>query len=784
MTEKEIFQFHSEQVGQGESLDLKKILLKYLRFWYVFVLGAAIAIGLAFLFLRYTTPQYSITSTILIKDNQNSSDLLSGSGSKVFSDLEIFKSTKNIDNEIEVLKSQTLMLTTLQDLNLQASYYIDNQFKDKEIYGANLPIKVVVSRLSPEAFEQKLAIQIKDESIFYLQDGEKLTAYRFGQEIRKPFADFKVERNRFSTDQAFQTNKNIVFTFNNLQKLAESYSKAIEIATASKDASVLTLSLTDAVPDKGKDILNKLIEHYNKVAIEDKNLIATNTLQFIDERLKYLTVELTDVEKNVEKFKSRNEVADVGAQAQLNLQDASENNKKIAEWSIQIDVLESIEDYLNKNGGKYNVVPSTLTIQDPTLQNLINNFNELQMERERLLRTTQPDNPLVRNINDQLAMLRVNILENLDNIKSSLIIARKNFQAKSGQFQSEVRKVPTIERELQDITRQQDIKRGLYLYLLQKREEAALALAATVSNLRVIDPATVGEAPVKPKKMMIYLIALVLGLGLPFALIYVKEALNDKVQQIQDIEKATNTPILGEISHSSTRDLIVVTQKNTTPVAEFFRLIRINLQFATVPKENKVILVTSSMSGEGKTFFSINLATSLVMTGKRVVILDFDLRKPGLMDSLGLFNDIGITDYITENNVSLEEIIRPSQIEQNLYVIGSGPIPNNPTELLMDRKVGQLIRELREAFDYIIIDTAPVGLVADALCLAPYNDSTLYLIRHNYTPLAQIKNINDIYKNKKFNHPMIVYNDIKVKNENVYGYKEKTSKTKVKKSVR
>ncbi|MDX5436551.1 MAG: capsular biosynthesis protein, partial [Pontibacter sp.] len=393
------------------------------------------------------------------------------------------------------------------------------------------------------------------------------------------------------------------------------------VAPVNKEASVLTISLTDAVPEKGVTIINKLIEVYNKEAVEDKNQIAANTIQFIDERLTYLTEELSTVEKDVEAYKRQNELTDVSSEAKMYLERASEYNRQLSELEIQIDVLNSIETYLKNQKNQFELVPSTLSIQDATLLNLIGKFNELQLERQRLLRTTQPSNPIVLNVNEQLANLRVNILENLGNIKNSLTITRNNLRANSSQFESRIQKVPAIERELLEINRQQGIKEGLYLYLLQKREESALSLAATVSNSRVIDSAVAGDLPVKPKKQLIYLLAFLVGLGVPFAFIYVRDMLDDKVKEIKDIESVTATPVLGEIAHNYSGETLVVTKESRGPVSELFRLIRANLQFATVGKENRVILVTSSMSGEGKTFFSINLAASLVLTGKKVVVI-------------------------------------------------------------------------------------------------------------------------------------------------------------------
>ena len=759
MREREVIQFQSEEI------DFKGIVMKYLRFWYLFLLGIIVCTGIAFLYLRYTTPQYSINSTLLIKDDQKGADI---PGNAVFSDLDIFKSSKNISNEIQVLKSKSLMLQVLKELNLYTSYFVEGDVKTSEIYGRSLPLKVIVHAIDSAAFDKTLSFLLKGNNRFEFIEGEKEAGivYRFGEEIQNSIGRFTVIG--ASLVDSSRTGEKIKVKFHNIQKLANYYNQQLNVVPINKEASVLSISLIDPVPEKGVDIINKLVEVYNKEAVEDKNQIAANTIEFIDDRLKFLTQELSGVEKDVEQYKRRFELTDVSSEARLYMERASEYNRQLAEHEIQLDVLSSIENYLKKEENQFELVPSSLSIQDPTLQGLIMKFNELQLDRQRMLRTTKPNNPLVQNMDDQLANLRVNILENLRNIQKGMLVTKQNLQKSSAQFEARIEKVPSIERELLEINRQQGIKEGLYLYLLQKREESALSLAATVSNSRVIDAAMASDSPVKPQKKMIYLLALLVGVGLPFAGLYLQDLLNDRVQELKDVEKATETPVLGEVSHKRTDDILVVTQESKSPVAELFRLIRTNLQFATAGKVNKVILVTSSMSGEGKTFFSLNLAASLVLSGKRAVVLDFDFRKPGLTRNLGYQHDLGITNYLISESVAVEELIKNSPVLSNLFLIGSGPVPPNPAELMLLPKIEELINGLKERFDYIIIDTSPVGQVADALSLAPYVDSSLYLIRYNYTHKEQVKIVDDIYKNKKLKYPMIVLND--ARKENTYGY--------------
>jgi tyrosine-protein kinase Etk/Wzc len=768
MTEKGVPQF---QPQVSEEINIKALLYHYLRYWYLFAIGVAVAFTLAFLYLRYTTPEYTVKSKILIRDDKKGADMLGGSA---LGDLDIFKSSKSIDNEIEVLNAISLMERVLTELSLNVTYYKEGRIKEGEIYGKDVPIKIIIGKLDSLASDKSIELHFNDNNSFSLTDenaeGETITStHKFGQEIQKPYGIFTIVANtNTGSPDAIQT---IRIQFQDIHKLATYYSEQqLTIAPVNKDASVLIISMTEPIQEKGKDIINKLVEVYNKEAVEDKNLIASNTIKFIDERLKFLTAELSDVEKDVEQYKRKNELTDVSSEAKLYVERASEYNKQLAEFEIQLDILNSIEKYLSGKGEQYQLVPSTLSIQDPTLIGLISKFNELQLERERMLRTTQPGNLLIQNINDQLANLQVNILENLQNIRRGLTITRDNLKANMASFDSRIQHVPSIERELLEIQRQQGIKQGLYLYLLQKREESAVSLAAAVASSRVLDPAMSGEMPVKPRKQLIYLIALMLGIGVPFALIFVKILFNDKVRERKEIEQATATPILGEIAHKEQEKALIITQNSRDAVAEMFRHVRTNLQFATIGKENKVILVTSSMGGEGKTFFSINLAASLVLTGKKVVILGFDLRKPRLLQDLGLPDGPGLTNYFISEQVTVDDIVQPIKTIDGLYVVGSGPIPPNPAELMMSSRVGQLVSILKQCFDHIIIDSAPVGQVTDAYTLASFTDSSIYIVRYNYTYKTQLEIIDDVYKTQKLKHPMIVLNDAKKENHQGYGY--------------
>ena len=749
--------------SQSEKNDFKRFFYKYLRYWYLFLISTILCLGLAVLYLKLTTPKYLVSSSLLIRDIDKGPDFQSGN--PVFKELDIFNSATSIENEIEELKSATLMERVLTELSLQTGYYIGGALKYKEIYGDNLPINVRVDSLTEAAYKKKITITIKNSNEFQLEDGDS-TTYRFGEPINKPYGSFTV---LITSPALVNQPRKIYVSFQDVKDLTTAYSSGLTVAQINKKANVLTVSLVNEIPQKGVAVLNKLIEVYNKENQEDRNRLAINTINFIDDRLKNLTSDLSNTERSIEQFKRRNQVTDVRSEASAYQEESRSYNKELSDLNIQLDVVESLEKYLSPQKEQYGLVPSTLRISEPTLIELVGKFNELQLQRERVSRTAEPANPLLLSINEQLANLRLTILENLRTIKRGLTVTRSTIADRAANFQSRINQIPSIERGLSTISRQEGVKRDLYVFLLQKREESAMSLAATVSNTRLINPATASKTPVEPKKAVVYGLGVVLSLLLPFGFILIRDFLTDKVQRKKDVSKATHVPILGEIIHHKYKKkaLVAIPHTSRAPVAEQFRLIRSNLDFATTGQEKQVMLITSSILGEGKTFVSINLSISLSLTGKKVVLLDCDLRHPGVLDGLDLRNNKGISSFLDNDTVSVDDLLVSPPTAPQLSVLGAGVVPVNPAEFIMNPRMGLLITELRNRFDYIIIDSAPVGQVADTFSLAPYIDVTVFVMRYNYTPKSQIDTINDIAVNQKLNHPLIVLNDARKENSSV-----------------
>lgn len=744
--------------------DTKESMLKYLKYWYVFAIAIVLCISAAYTYITFATPFYKVSSTLLIQNDFKGDGLLKGTA---FSDLDMFHAARTVDNEMEVLRSRDLIYKTLKDLSLETHYYLEGKITDEELYDQSLPVKVIIYNLNNKAYAQKLNLIIKNNDTFSITNNGKRVTYRFDQLINGPGYSIKVIKG-----PAFKPNyAPINIAFKDLYSMAEYYSlTALTILPIVKDANTIVISLLDNVPQRGVNILNKLIQNYNERNVDTKNIVARNTIRFIDERLKSLSGDLSVVEQDVEDYKQRNRVTNFNADAEINLKTSGNYDQELSQSQIQLDVLQSLEEYLNQEDSKYEIVPSTLGIGDVTLINLINKYNDMQIDRERLLRSNKSNNPLIVNIDDQLVALKSNLKENLRNVRRGLSLARNNFLSKSNQYESRIRNVPTIERGLMERNRNQAVQAGLYEYLLQKREETALSLSATIPTSQVVDKPAFNTNPAKPKEALIYLCSLFAGFLLPLFIFFGKDKLNTKVKDVNDVQLIGGTRILGELSHKEENNTVVIKKGSRTTISELFRYIRSNLGLMNNQLPSQVLLVTSGSKGEGKTFFSINLGVTLSMVDKKVIIIEFDLRKPDLIKGINMKYEKGLTDYLNDDNMELSDVIKPSGVSPNMFVIGCGKLPDDPSDLLHSKKIKTMFDELRNKFDYIIVDTSPVGLVADAFSLAKYTDASIYLIRYNFTRKMQLGVLDDICENKKLKNLMIVFNDAKKENMKSYGY--------------
>ena len=744
--------------------NLRAFFLKYLRYWYWFILSIALALGGAYWCLKYTTPIYQISTTLLVNSNPKSTSdgiLKESSGTQ---------GKKIIENEIELLQSRNLMLRVVDDLNLTVSYFKQNNVgNDEELYKAS-PIRIYPGTLT----QRPVFIKILDKQHFELQnkEGEPKGRHAFSQKIETEYGTFRV----LLTDTSYQKYTDLIkVTFSDRDNVAQQYKSAIIIDQVNQKSTILKLTLEDAVPEKGKDILRKLLEVYTRSVLADKNLEATNTLRFIDERLRPITQELNNVEQNVESYKSIKGITDLSQEGNMFLGAVNTNDAKLNEISIQFSVLDGVENYLkNSSSG---IAPAVLAVNDPILTSLLSKLAALQTQQEKYARSTEADNPFLQSVVAQVLSTKMAIRENIDNQRQNLLVTRASLQQMNERFETSMRTIPRKEREFVSLKRQQSIKESLYLLLLQKKEETAISYASTVTDIRILEDPYSPPYPIKPNPKNIYLVALLAGLLVPVAGLTIGGLFNNKIQTRKQIEDETGLAIFGEIIKKPKKIKgNVIDISSNKVIAEQFKMIRANLSMASKKVNTAIgqtILITSSIGGEGKSFISINLASSIAQIDKRVIILELDLRKPKITNYLGLSNGkvTGMSDYLA-GTIGIDELIRPTGLYPNMDLISSGPIPQNPSELLSNGRIAELLTELRQRYDYIILDTPPMAFVADTTLLGPYVDTALYIVRHEYTPKNCIQLLTKLSASQKFNSLNVIFNGVDYNNsqEFEYGY--------------
>jgi capsular exopolysaccharide synthesis family protein len=726
-------------------------------------LSIIISISIAFFYLRYQTVYYSSGISIIIRDDKGSR----GSGNAdALEEIVLFKPKTNLATEIEILKSATLMERVVRDLNLNTQYWVEGNLKRTEGYNnRSINFQIISQKDTNASFN--IVLQFNDKKEFQVQ-GLNARWYKSGETIHTGQGDYSI--NVLSPESINKEYKYIV-QWQPPFLMAAGLAGGLNIRQLNTQATILRIDLTTEIPQKGLDILNGLVKSYNTATVENKNKVIDNTVRFIDNRLLLLTSDLGKVEQGLQDFRQKNEIINIQSQGQGQYDELKNTTEKLNEQEVRLRLIDMIYNYVSSPGKKYSLVPSSLGIEDATLQGLINNYNQLQFERDEKLKTMPEANPAIQLTESQIENVRVSILESLSNIRRPVDVLRRNLLTEFNSIKSAIRTVPGKERELLEIARQQGIKEKLYLFLLQKREESAITMASSTSNAAPVDPASSSWAPISPDRSGTFRTAFIIGLLIPLAFIYLRDIMNDKISSRTDILKATEMPIIGEIAHHKMADReVVIGARDRSIIAEQFRMARTNLQYFVIDKKNPVVLVTSSMAGEGKTFTSMNLGAVWAVANKKTVILELDLRKPKISKALGLLDRKGISNYIV-GEVQKEDL--PVSVNQvnNLFVVPAGPVPPNPSELLLDTKIEELFTYLKSNFDIIIIDSAPVGLVSDAKVLSRYSDSTVFVVRQGYTPRKRLESINEVYINKLFPNTNLLVNDVKMGGaSSYYGY--------------
>ena len=757
-----------------EKTDFKAVLFKYTIHWPWFVACILLCMAGAWLYLRYTPPVYNISASVIIKDNDKNSKASSGMAD--LEDLGFYSSINNFDNEVEILQSRTLIKKVVEELDLYISYAAKSSFHDIELYKSS-PVKVWITPEEAQKLPAPAYINLT------LQPGNKLNVkitigeQEYSKQFDKLPALLTTPSGTFSFTPADSTiaksEQKIMATVSSPRNVAGSYRGALSIEPTSKSTTITQISVKSTHTQRGMDFINKLVEIYNRDANDDKNEVATKTAEFIDERINIINGELGTTEQELETFKHDAGLTDLKSDTQLALSENSEYEKKRAENSTQLRLVQFLASYANNPDHAYEVLPVNVGLTDTGLTELINRYNEMLLERKRLLRSSQENNPVVVNLDASIRAMRSNVLTTINSVQRGLAITQADLERQAGKYAGRITNAPGQERQLVSISRQQEIKAGLYLMLLQKREENAITLASTANNARIVDEALADAIPVSPKGKMIYLVALILGVALPVAVIYIIELFKYKIEGRADVEKITSFPIVGDVPFSenkSSEGAIVVHENQNDLMAETFRNVRTNVLYMMKSNE-KVILVTSTTTGEGKTFIASNLAVSLALLGKKIVIVGLDIRKPGLNKAFQLSRkEQGISQFLANpEHTDLMSLVQVSNINPNLSILPGGPIPPNPTELVARESLPQAIDILKKHFDYIILDTAPIGMVTDTQLISRVANASIYVCRADYTHKADYTLINELGEQKKLPNLCTIINGLDMKKKK-YGY--------------
>jgi len=748
-------------------VDFQKILSRMLSFWWLFLLCFGIALGCANLYLRYATAEYSARAILLIKDAGRSGNI---STQDILSSSDALSGGKAMDNEIQILKSLSLMEKVIERLDLQVQYFRIGSLKETEIYKESPFLLDSFQLVYEGGFGATFYIELDDYNSFLVKRSEDDLGkqYFYGVPFENEVGRFKINLN---PNQAI-VKGDYRLTIGKIEGVAYSYKSRVNVQRIGDHnaSSVLSLSLLDPVAEKASDVLNMLIEIYNEEEIKDENKVLENTLDFIDNRVGDLVNELDSVEGGIQRFKSKNEIISNNASSSMDytLTEIRSALQQISSYEIQKNLLQSLENFLMQDNFETELIPANLIAENPVLTGLVNQHNDLVIRNKQMASTASKKNPSRMVLEEQISDTRNLILQTIQNQKRDIQIPIQQIEGNIRELKRSMSSIPGIEKRLLEKMRTQEVKEKLFLYLLQKREETALSEAVTTAKTRTIDRARVSKFSVYPKPQLIMMMSGVLGLVLPFLLVLFLGLFETKVDSEDMIKHLTNIPILGRIAFKKGDENIVVKHGSRSAVNEMFRLLRTNLNFVNHGKSKQIIMLTSSISGEGKTFIALNLGITLSLSGKKVVLLGMDLRKPKLASYIGVPQNKGITNYLIGQN-KINEIIQPFQDNPNLSYITSGPTPPNPAELILSGKMKQLLDELSERYDYILIDTPPIGLVSDALLLREYVDNILVVVRHKYTRKVMLRNLQNMYENEELKKASIIFNGVK-QGGKYYGY--------------
>lgn len=759
-----------------EFIDLGEFIIKYTRYWKWFLISLVSTILLGILYIKLVDPTYYMVANVKLKTEEEGAKIASslvrsfGLGGLAGSD--------NIDDEAVIMGSQSHMRSMIYNLGLYTSYDLKKFPFDKSLYNTS-PVILEADRSIVDTLSTfiRLKVKVKDSRSVEIEadhDGDKIGTYTGSLPgiIKTDFGNFNL---KFSDIEFNQKSYRIEITLSGLNYAAEMFRKEVEVGSIDNKSNIIQLAITDTDRQRGKDILNKLVELYNLESKAERSEEAKSTADFIQERITLLGEELGTLENELENFKKQNKLINLDAESRAFIsryQDLQERNTEI---SIQQDITNMLKGYVSDPKNRYELIPTNTGVPSGTLE-AIKAYNSALLERARLLQNTKESNPVIKNMDEQIGMLRKNVQSSIENVQKDIAVRKKDWSGLAGEMQSRMSEMPRQERQYIEMERQRQVKSELYVFLLTKMEETQLTLASTTPKAQIVDEAYNTWKPVAPKKKTVFAIALLFGLILPVLVIYLIDVFKVKLASKEDLENATNIPVLGEIPLDKGAVHVAVAEGVSTSTAELFRLLRTNLQFV-LKKDEKVILVTSSISGEGKSFFTVNLAISFsLIRNKKVALVGLDIRNPKLSEYLSIKQKGGLTLFLASDDMKPDEIIiHKPELHPNVYFVPAGPIPPNPAELLLGDRLDEFFSYLRANFDYIIVDSAPVGMVSDTFSLDRVCDATLYLFRANYTNKSNLKLAESIVREEKLKKLSLVMNGTTTKAAYGYGYGNKQS---------
>jgi capsular exopolysaccharide synthesis family protein len=769
---------------EPENMDIKEILNSYLRYWYFFVITILIAVACAFIYLRYAPRVYNTTATIVIQ-KESSSGLPEGlAGLASFSGFFGRMNQSKLQNDLIIFNSRRLNVEIVKALDLNISYHLDGNIKDSELY-KNSPIAVkylsfndsLANPLKQNA--PNLFLKILSNTTYEVVEKESanVKTYNFGELVSLAFGDITVVPSLSSVSSFI--GKTIIVSYNSIENVSSSYRDRLQVLNTVKNSNVIDLSVISTIPEKTEDYINETVYQFNKDASYDKQQIAQNTSTFINERLDIIARELDSVEGNKESFKTKNKLTDIAAEMQMTLQNANEFERKQFDIGMQLELSKSMIQFVDEASSD-DLLPSNVGLNAENVAQSVSNYNQLVLERNRLLKNSTSKNPVIVNITNQINQLKSNISSSLVNALRDLELTMKDLNIQESRLNSKISKVPVNERLYRGIERQQTIKEQLYLFLLTQREQANISLSVSSPKAKVVDFAYTSKAPIAPQNLIIYLGALISGLIIPFLIIYVNRMLSTTIKNRKDIERKLSTiNISGEIPKLKKGQEDLIQDNDRSVLAESFRILRTNIQYLFVNKNIPVdrakrIFVTSTIKGEGKTFIAFNLALSLSTTKKRVVLIGADIRNPQLQRYLpkGSKALSGVTEFIVDRDLKAKDLVLKSDY-LNLDILLSGAIPPNPAELLMQDRTEDIFKELEGLYDYIIVDTAPSMLVTDTILINKYADIMLYVARADYTDKRLLEFPKDAIEDGRLSNVSMVLNNVSMTNfgyGNKYGY--------------